>query len=139
MSLGATLSPRQAALLWPQCRGWQRGRCLKSSILHPLTCTPKPITKLPPPRLSEGSSQLHEISHLWHNLHLPPCSCFALDFLFLVSEEGKPALLVTFCCSVTMSCPTLCDPRDCSPPHFPVLHNLLEFAQVHVNCVIEAI
>ena len=28
------------------------------------------------------------------------------------------------CCSVTQSCPTLCDPMDCSIPAFPVLHNL---------------
>ena len=25
-------------------------------------------------------------------------------------------------CSVTKSCPTLCDPMDCSTPGFPVLH-----------------
>ena len=27
------------------------------------------------------------------------------------------------CCSVTQSCPTLCNPMDCSTPGFPVLHN----------------
>ena len=32
------------------------------------------------------------------------------------------------CCSVTQSCPTLCDPMDCSMPGFPVLHHLPEFA-----------
>ena len=37
-----------------------------------------------------------------------------------------------FCCSVTKSCLTLCDPTDCSMPGFPVLHHLLEFAQTHV-------
>ena len=29
--------------------------------------------------------------------------------------------------------PTLCDPMDCSMPSFPVLHHLLEFAQIHVH------
>ena len=29
------------------------------------------------------------------------------------------------CCSVAKSCLTLCDPMDCSPPGFPVLHYLL--------------
>ena len=29
--------------------------------------------------------------------------------------------------SVTQSCPTLCDPMDCSMPGFPVLHCLLKF------------
>ena len=27
-----------------------------------------------------------------------------------------------FCCSVAQSCPTLCDPMDCSMPGFPVPH-----------------
>ena len=30
------------------------------------------------------------------------------------------------CCSVTQSCPALCNPMDCSTPGFPVLHRLLE-------------
>ena len=37
------------------------------------------------------------------------------------------------CCSVTKSCPTLCDPMNCSMPGFPVLHYLPEFAQTHVH------
>ena len=39
-----------------------------------------------------------------------------------------------YCCwSITKSCPTLCNPLDCSMPEFPVLHCLLEFAQTHVH------
>ena len=41
-----------------------------------------------------------------------------------------------FCCSVTMSCTTLCDPIDCSIPDFSVLHHLPEFAQTHVHWVL---
>ena len=37
------------------------------------------------------------------------------------------------CCSTTQSCPTLCDPMDCSMPGFPVLLYLPEFAQTHVH------
>ena len=37
------------------------------------------------------------------------------------------------CCSVAKWCLTLCDPMDSSTPGFPVLHYLLEFAQVHVH------
>ena len=37
------------------------------------------------------------------------------------------------------SCPTLCDPMDCSMPGFPVLHNLPKLAQTHVHWVGEAI
>ena len=35
--------------------------------------------------------------------------------------------------SVTKSRPTVCSPRDCSTPGFPVLHCLQEFAQTHVH------
>ena len=38
-------------------------------------------------------------------------------------------------CSVAKSCPTLCDPMDCSTPGFPVLHYLQQFAQTHVHRV----
>ena len=39
----------------------------------------------------------------------------------------------------TKSCPTLCNPMDCSMPGFPLLHYLLEFAQTHVCWVHDAI
>ena len=40
-------------------------------------------------------------------------------------------------CSVTQSCLTVT--MDCSTPGFPVLHCLLEFAQIHVHWVSDAI
>ena len=43
------------------------------------------------------------------------------------------------CCSVTKSCLTLCDPMNCSTLGFPVLQYLLEFTQVHVHWVGDAI
>ena len=43
------------------------------------------------------------------------------------------------CCSVAQSCLTLYDPIDCSTPGFPVLHCLLEIAQIHVHWVKDAI
>ena len=36
-------------------------------------------------------------------------------------------------------CPTLCDPMDCSSPSLPVHHQLLEFTQMHVHWVGDAI
>ena len=35
--------------------------------------------------------------------------------------------------SVAQSCPTLCDPMNCSTPGLPVHHQLLEFTQTHVH------
>ena len=41
--------------------------------------------------------------------------------------------------SVAQSCPTLCDPMNCSTPGLPVFHHLLEFTQTHVHWVSDAI
>ena len=40
---------------------------------------------------------------------------------------------------VAQSCPTLCDPMDCSMSGFPILHHLPELAQTHVHWVGDAI
>ena len=39
--------------------------------------------------------------------------------------------------SVAQSCPTLCDPMNCSMPGLPVHHQLLEFTQTH--CLVKAV
>ena len=41
--------------------------------------------------------------------------------------------------SVAQSCPTLCDPMNCSIPGLPVHHQLPEFTQPHVHRVGDAI
>ena len=41
--------------------------------------------------------------------------------------------------SVAQSCPTLCDPMDCSTTGFPVHHQLTELTQTHVHQVCDAI
>ena len=46
---------------------------------------------------------------------------------------------MVLCRPVAQSCPTLCDPVDCSSPGFPVLHYLLELAQTYVHGVTDAI
>ena len=42
-------------------------------------------------------------------------------------------------CSVPQSYPTVCIPRDCNTPGFPVLHHFPELAQTHVHWVSDAI
>ena len=61
------------------------------------------------------------------------------DSLPLV-PPGKPqlSLSVQFS-SVAQSCPTLCDPINCSTPGLPVHHQLPEFTQTHVHRVCDAI
>ena len=41
--------------------------------------------------------------------------------------------------SVAQSCPTLCDPMNCSTPDLPVHHQLSEFTQTHVHRISDAI
>ena len=41
--------------------------------------------------------------------------------------------------SVAQSCPTLCDPMNCSTPGLPVHHQLPEFTQTHVHRVSDAV
>ena len=55
--------------------------------------------------------------------------------LVILKRYFSLVILCTYgcCCSVAQSCPTLCDPLDCSMPVFPVLHHLLELAQTHVH------
>ena len=46
--------------------------------------------------------------------------------------QSPPAVIFQFS-SVAQSCPTLCDPMDCSTPGLPVHHQLPEFTQTHVH------
>ena len=43
------------------------------------------------------------------------------------------------CCSVAQTCIFVCDPMDCSTPGLPVPYHPLEFAQVHVHWISDAI
>ena len=80
-----------------------------------------------------------------------------------MQNSGKLLLITTHCCFLIitwimpfkailfsssqydfssvqlLSCPTLCNPMDCSMPGFPALHQLSEFAQTHVHQVSDAI
>ena len=53
----------------------------------------------------------------------------------LLLPKGKGSVQFS---SVTQSCPTLCDPMDCSTPSLPVQHQLPEFTQTHVHRVGDA-
>ena len=65
-----------------------------------------------------------------------PCSAHWPAYLFpAVSPTGLSS--VQF--SSVQSCPTLCEPADCSTPCLPVHHQLPEFTQTHVHRVGDAI
>ena len=61
-------------------------------------------------------------------------------FLLKSRKEWAKLILMYLCnlihsCSVTQSCPTLCNLMGCSMPGFFVLRRLLEFAEIHVESV----
>ena len=62
----------------------------------------------------------------------PFCQFLNLFFFFFL-------YWIVLCCSGTQSFLPICDPMDYSTPGLPVLHHLLELAQVHVHCIIDAI
>ena len=74
---------------------------------------------------------------------LLPSSLPTLSLCFCFPSQKLPSDLIQLralwplccrgCCSVTKSCPTFCDPTDCSMPGFPVLPYLTEFAHIHVH------
>ena len=64
----------------------------------------------------------------------------------LIHSKNHPILYAQHCylisvqfSSVAQSCPTLCDPMNCSTPGLPVHHQLPESTQTHVHCVGDAI
>ena len=65
---------------------------------------------------------------------------------FIISMFQLPPSHDTQCCfwahsqfSSVQSCPTLCNPMDCSTPGLPVHHQLPEFTQNHVHWIGDAI
>ena len=60
--------------------------------------------------------------------------CIQMCKLCLLHTYDDSCIIhTTYHCSVAQSCPTLCDPMDCSMPYFLVLHHLPELAQTHVH------
>ena len=55
------------------------------------------------------------------------------------NQHSVVSQLVCYCRWVGQLCLTLCNPFDCNTPGFPVPHRLLEFAQVHVHWISDAI
>ena len=61
--------------------------------------------------------------------------CFKLIFVNGARYGSNFILLHFRFSSVAQSCPTLCDPVDCSTPGLPVQHQLPEFTQTHIHWV----
>ena len=84
--------------------------------------------------LSSKAFMLHPCNPYSFITHRSPCSPTPTPALCFPNTEIRDTH-----CSGAQSCPTLCDPMDCSTPGFPVLHYLLESAQTHVHWVDDTI
>ena len=83
------------------------------------------------------SLYLHGASQ--HGSFSSQTSYMVRKYVLLACQMKAEFPFVTYCCSATQSCLTLCDPMDCSTPGLSVPHHLLKFAQVHVHCISDAI
>ena len=70
--------------------------------------------------------------------HCKHISLFILQPILDYSSLALFSLAIEFSNHVSQlaqSCPTLCDPMDCSTLGFPILHRLPELAQTHVHLI----
>ena len=74
---------------------------------------------------------------------IKPVSSVWMGRFFTTEPPGKPKRSLPhfyyIICSVSQSCPTLCNPMDCSTSGFPVPHHLPEFAQARIHWTGDAI
>ena len=91
-------------------------------------------------RGSEKSEQwsMDSLQEVWKHLKLLLIRLCTKTWSFKFSEQFHPKVSKSIS-SVTQSCPTLCDPMNCSMPGLPVHHQLPEFTQTHVHRVGDAI
>ena len=68
--------------------------------------------------------------HLSVQEHL---SCFNIMVIMKKAAINMRVYITVQFSSVAQSCPTLCDPMNCSTPGLPVHHQLPEFTQTHVH------
>ena len=76
-------------------------------------------------------------SSFWYtSSSLPPSLLYSIPSSLIFNSK---IIIDSQFSSVAQSCPTLCDPMDCSTPGFPVHHQLPELAQTNVHWVGDAI
>ena len=111
----------------------------KHPILSPLSCSTffylrsqgqclqEPLVKMAP-----------ETKSFFHSQVIYPTG-MPMDQRPVRLEPSLWVLTLVQFSSVTQTCPTLCDPIECSTPGFPVHHQLPELTQTHVSWVGDAI
>ena len=120
---------RHNFLLEKHCSGYQGVKELHSrlaSYLSPALCflqPPHDVASAPNPSLGCPGCLSLDL------LQIIPTSGLGNPFPSLSSHHTSQTWLL-FVCSVTLSCPTLCDSMDCCTLGFPVLHRLLSLLKL---------
>ena len=91
------------------------------------------VPEVPSSSSYDNQNWLHTLPNSPWRAKLPQLENTALNSAVELKPANPPI------CSVSQSCPTLCDPKDYSTPSFPVLHHLPQLAQTHVHWVGDAI
>ena len=100
-----------------------------SSLLHSRMWLSKKI------RLGDFSDKWHQ----WHCLYMHIYIYLFIYICIICPGNWLSVYKSVQVSSVTQSCLTLCDPKDCSAPGLPVHHQLPEFTQTHIQRVSDAI
>ena len=82
---------------------------------------------------------IHRYNYIRCNSHFLNTAVHSVGKAKLTESQLKGSVLTFYCCSVAKLCPALCNPAKCPMLGFPVLHYLLQFAQIHVHWVNDAI
>ena len=82
---------------------------------------------------------IHRYNYIRCNSHFLNTAVHSVGKAKLTESQLKGSVLTFYCCSVAKLCPALCNPVKCPMLGFPVLHYLLQFAQIHVHWVGDAI
>ena len=90
-------------------------------------CTPQHILKKM--WYFKNKGEWCELDNRWRNWR----PRFSVEALSELQEADKNSIALTL--HFAKSCPTICDPMDCSTPGFPIFHYLLQFVQTHVHWV----
>ena len=77
---------------------------------------------------------MHPLQLKQCEIHWKYCTCVSFRIQLMPCFFLSPIQFISF----AQSCPTLCNPTDCSTPGFPVHNQLLELVQTHVHWVGDA-
>ena len=117
-----------------------RSKCLLNSWLQSSSAgilEPKKIKSVTVSIVSP--SICHKVRELDVMTEFFECPVLSQVFHSPLSLSSRGFLVLLRSVQFTQSCPTLCNPTDCSMPGFPVYHQLLVLAQTHVHRVGDAI